>query len=659
VSVSEDAARIGTELLGYRIEALVGRGGMGVVYRAYDPRLKRNVALKLIAPELSGDPRFRERFLVETELAASLEHPNVVPVHDAGEVEGQLYLVMRYVEGGELKTLLEREGALEPAHALAICGQVAAALDAAHGRGLVHRDVKPSNVLLDESEHVYLADFGLSRRLADVTGAGEERFSVGTPAYVSPEQIKGGDVDGRADVYALGCVLHECLTGEPPYSRDSELALLWAHLQEPSPKPSERNPALASGIDAVVATALAKSTDDRYATCGELIGAAREALGAEQASPRGLSRRTIGIAAAGVVIALAALAGGLTLALGDGGNARAKPNLAVKTNTLVRIDPKTNKIADVIPVGRNPESLAYGGHTAWVYNYADRTVEGIDARTNAIVVPSTAISGDPPTEAGIFREVAADQEGAWVLSVQAPSGRGWLTHVRRDVPSTDQIQLPATPVAIAFGDGAIWVTTTKGRTGALLRIDRRTRAVKTLRLPGLDATPNWIAVGAGAVWLTDAAADASLPDSEAISGVPDSRLFRIDPRTMRITGERGIRCHQAMCSVAIGPGSVSIVENPWSGPFRVLRVDPGTLRKIGLIATPRSVLNTVFFGGFGFVGLDGNTIWYVGDGAVRVDALTSRIVARIHLLDYTSGFALPSASVTGGGSVWITVAAPR
>src|SRR5712692_4951247 len=178
MSLSVDPT-IGSELFGYRLEALLGRGGMGVVYKAYDPRLKRNVALKLIAPELSGDAAFRERFLAETELAASLEHPNVVPIHDAGEVDGQLYIAMRYVEGGELKTLLQKESPLEPARALAICGQVAAALDAAYARGLVHRDVKPSNVLLDENEHAYLADFGLSRRLTDLEGRGDEGLSVG------------------------------------------------------------------------------------------------------------------------------------------------------------------------------------------------------------------------------------------------------------------------------------------------------------------------------------------------------------------------------------------------------------------------------------------------------------------------------------------------
>jgi serine/threonine protein kinase len=268
---------------------LLGRGGMGVVYKAYDSRLKRYVAFKLIAPELSGDPHFRERFLAETELAASLEHPNVVPIHDAGEVDGQLYLAMRYVEGGELKTLLEKEGALEPARAVAICGQIAAALDAAHARGLVHRDVKPSNVLLDENEHVYLADFGLSRRLADPGGHGEGGFSVGTPAYAAPEQIEGGDADGRADVYSLGCLMYECLTGQPPFKRDSELAVLWAHVQEPPPNASEHNHSeLPVEIDPVLAKAMAKDPADRYSSCGGLVVAAREALGVH---PRVWTRR--------------------------------------------------------------------------------------------------------------------------------------------------------------------------------------------------------------------------------------------------------------------------------------------------------------------------------------------------------------------------------
>ena len=168
-----------------------------------------------MAPEFALDERFQARFARESELAMSLEHPNVVPIHDAGEVDGRLYLAMRYVEGTDLRALLRAEGALEPTRALAITRQVGAALDAAHASGLVHRDVKPSNVLLDKEEHVYLADLGLTRQLEDQGVRGGEDRSVGTPAYLAPEQIEGRPADGRADVYSLGCVLYECLTGGP------------------------------------------------------------------------------------------------------------------------------------------------------------------------------------------------------------------------------------------------------------------------------------------------------------------------------------------------------------------------------------------------------------------------------------------------------------
>src|SRR3954468_22796612 len=205
---------IGSDFLGYRVEELIGRGGMGVVYRAYDLRLKRPVALKLIAPSLALDQRFRERFARETELVMSWEHPNVVPIYDAGGVDGRLYIAMRLVDGTDLGSLLRTEGALEPARTMAICAQIASALDLAHARGLVHRDVKPSNVLLDSSDHVYLADFGLPRRLDDEAGRLGEDGTFGTPAYLAPEQLEGNPVDGRADVYSLGCLFYECLTGE-------------------------------------------------------------------------------------------------------------------------------------------------------------------------------------------------------------------------------------------------------------------------------------------------------------------------------------------------------------------------------------------------------------------------------------------------------------
>ena len=215
--VREDS-RVGTELAGYRIEALLGHGGMSVVYLAEDRRLKRRVALKLMAAGLAEDETFRERFLRESELAASIDHPNIVPIYEAGESDELLFIAMRYVEGADLKERLRR-GRLEPGEAIAILAQVASALDAAHARGLVHRDVKPSNVLLDTgaspdgSDHAYLADFGLTKRLTEKSGLGDDGQLMGTIDYVAPEQIAGEELDGRADVYSLGCVLYECLVG--------------------------------------------------------------------------------------------------------------------------------------------------------------------------------------------------------------------------------------------------------------------------------------------------------------------------------------------------------------------------------------------------------------------------------------------------------------
>jgi serine/threonine-protein kinase len=292
--------RIGTRIAGYRLEELVGRGGMGVVYRAHDLALERSVALKLLSPSLAQDRDFRERFLVESRLAASLEHPNVVPIHGAGETDGQLYLAMRYVEGSDLKRRLQEESALEQARAIAICVQVAEALDAAHARGLVHRDVKPSNVLLDEEEHAYLADFGLTRRLIDQAPDFNAGLSLGTPAYVAPEQIEGKDVDGRADQYSLACLLHECLTGEPPFPRASEAATLFAHLEE--------EPPAAPGLEQVIRRALAKSPDERYASCRAFVADAHRAIFTPRRRDR---RRWLGVA----VVAVAALGASIGIVL--------------------------------------------------------------------------------------------------------------------------------------------------------------------------------------------------------------------------------------------------------------------------------------------------------------------------------------------------------
>jgi serine/threonine-protein kinase len=262
----------GSIFASYRIEALIARGGMGLVYRATELSLERAVALKLIAPELADDTLFRERFLRESRLAASLGHPHILPVFAAGETEGSLYLATRFVEGGDLKELLDREQKLPPERALLILGHVADALDAAHAKGLVHRDVKPANVLLDDSGRAYLADFGLTKHVG-THGFTQTGQIAGTLDYLSPEQIRGEQVDARTDEYALACVLYQCLAGAPPFARGTEAEVLWAHMQDEPPHLHD-HPAL----NAVLSKGLAKAPEQRYQTCTGLVEAAKGAL---------------------------------------------------------------------------------------------------------------------------------------------------------------------------------------------------------------------------------------------------------------------------------------------------------------------------------------------------------------------------------------------
>ncbi|HET7235694.1 MAG TPA: serine/threonine-protein kinase [Actinomycetota bacterium] len=288
--------RIGTSIGGYRIESILGRGGMSVVYLAEHERLKRKAALKVLSPELAGDETFRRRFVAEWERLAGLDHPNIIPIFEAGEAEGLLYIAMRYVETTDLKGTIRAEGRLEPARAMAIATQVASALDAAHAHSLVHRDVKPGNVLIapgagfEGIDHAYLSDFGLTKRTDSVSGLTKTGSFMGTIDYVAPEQITGQAVDGRADQYALACVLFESLTGQVPFPREEETAALFAHLQAPPPRASEVNPTLPPAIDDVIARGMAKEPSERFGTCMEFARAARGALGLEHTAPARVPR---------------------------------------------------------------------------------------------------------------------------------------------------------------------------------------------------------------------------------------------------------------------------------------------------------------------------------------------------------------------------------
>ena len=276
---------VGEEFAGYRLVSVLGRGGMSVVFQAENPRLGNVIALKVLDPSLAGDDIFRTRFLDESRIAASMNHPNVIPIHDMGSSDGLLYIAMRCVTGTDLRQMLKKRGRLQPDTAVFLLEQAARALDAAHRRGLVHRDVKPGNLLVErgnegsDPEHVYLTDFGITKHMGSRTGLTSSGQFLGTIDYVAPEQIRGISVLGLADQYSLGCVLYECLTGRVPFEKDLDAAIIWAHVEESPTLPTLLRPDLPPAIDDVFARVLAKNPGDRFETCKDFMSAAREALG--------------------------------------------------------------------------------------------------------------------------------------------------------------------------------------------------------------------------------------------------------------------------------------------------------------------------------------------------------------------------------------------
>jgi serine/threonine protein kinase len=295
---------VGDEFAGYRLRSVLGRGGMSTVYQAENPRLGNVIALKVLAPELATDDVFRTRFLEESRIAAAMNHPHVIPIHDMGSTDGLLYIAMRCVSGTDLRQMISKRGRLLPDTSIFLLSQAARALDAAHRRGLVHRDVKPGNLLAErgnddsDPDHLYLADFGITKPAIGRTGLTATGAFLGTIDYVAPEQIRGLSVLGMADQYSLGCVLYECLTGRVPFEKDLDAAIIWAHVEEPPTRLTLLRPDLPPAIDEVFARVLAKQPGDRYENCREFMGAARQALGMPDAPraatpPGGLSRRVL------------------------------------------------------------------------------------------------------------------------------------------------------------------------------------------------------------------------------------------------------------------------------------------------------------------------------------------------------------------------------
>jgi streptogramin lyase len=615
---------IRNDFLGYRPEELIGQGGMGVVYRARDLRLKRTVALKVMAPELAADERFRERFAREAELAMSLEHPNVVPIHDAGELDGRLYLVMRLVEGTDLRALLREEGALEPRRALAIVAQVAHALDAAHAKGLVHRDVKPSNVLLDRDEHVYLADFGLTRSFG--SNSSTDGPSVGTPAYLAPEQIEGQEINGRADVYSLGCLLYECLTGAPPFAASSRLAVAWAHLEEEPPSVTERRAELAPPIDAVVRKAMAKDPNDRYPTCGELATAAEAALGLQRRRQSRLRRAFLVVA----VVAVIAAAVGLFATRAGGDAAPAE----VARNTIVRVDPKTNRVAAVVDVGKFPGATAAAGDRVWAYNFTDETVSEIDARTND-VVHTTRVVTIPYLAAGEGSVLAADADGAWVGGYVPETGGSFLTRVLRGGEAR-QYRLGADVVEVVTGGGALWVHGRTSKESQLIRFDPRTgRVTRRLPLSEAFASASGLTYGGGQLWLVDKEQGA---------------LFRVDPKT---GDTRSVDLGGYVLRPVFGTGYVWLCALTQHGA-EMTRVDPRTLHA----ERAGKALAAEAEGGEYTAGL--GSVWRLdikSGTLMRFSPKTRDLSGLVQLLDPRTQAGLQVTSIAAGdGVLWLAVA---
>ena len=598
----------GSSFAGYQIESVVGRGGMGVVYRATDLSLARPVALKLVAPELAEDDLFRRRFLREPRLAASLDHPNVVPIYEAGEHDGQLYLAMRFVDGSDMRTLLRREGGLPAERALDILAQVAGALDAAHRRGLVHRDVKPANVLVDEDGHAYLTDFGVTKQLGGNTT--ETGQIVGTLDYVAPEQIRGEDVDARADGYALACVLYECLAGAPPFHRATEAETLWAHMQEPPP-PLPGHPAL----DRVMVKALAKDPGDRYASCGELIADARAALAHPIVPPR-LLRRRHAILAAGVLV-LAATAVAIVLASRDGGSALRGPVLP-SGDGLAAIRADGNRIASFTGADMAPSNIAVGEGSVWVLNTADERVSRVDPRTGD-VIRSFKPRGRPT-------DIAAGAGALWI-----GSGPGATHRVSRVDPATGEptrtVRLPggsdegggnfnAGFPGIAVGAGAVWAINPDGTVSRLDPASGRRVAV----VPGPDGAEA-IAAGDVGVWV--------------ISGV--NTISRIDPRTNRMRKPIELGSNR-LFGIAVGGGAVWATSEEGV----LWRVEPGQ----------PPIERTIEVGaGVRYVAFGDGAVWVANwnDGTVsRVNPAT-RDTVRVPV-------GAAQALAAGAGSAWVSIA---
>jgi hypothetical protein len=626
---------------GYRVEGIAGRGGMGVVYKATQLGLDRPVALKVVAAGLLGDPRVRERFLRESRAAAAIEHPNVIPIHDYGECDGQAYIAMRFVDGDDLRERITATGPLGPQRAAAIVAHVADALDAAHDAGLVHRDVKPANILLGAHDQVYLSDFGLASHALSEGGLTSPGGWVGTIDFMAPEQIRGEPVDRRADVYALGCVLHFALTGQVAYPRETDEARLWAHLHAVPPAPSWLVPGVPAAFDEVIGHALEKRPEARPSSAGELAAAALTAAGhptvarvRRAAAPRRArsatsdtwpdgprpGRRGPVLAAA---VATAAVAGVLAAFLLAHDPATVPPPTSAPPSTTTTAAAAAKppggkehvipgpRVVGAVHVGARPVNVEVAAGSAWVASTRSPTLDR---------VPLGGHRRRRGPDLGLGITDIADRRGELWVTVAA---RRQVVRLRASTGTQigPPIAMIGEPRAVDAGEGAVWVAE-QSPWGAdnLVEIDPHTATVVG-RLPVPEGI-NDIRAANGAVW---------------VLGRHKPVLIKVSAPTRQriVTLKMGRHAER----VDVAAGFVWVTDY---GDDAVTRVDP---------KGPKMVSTDVPGRPYGLRARD-DGVWvacYGDQSVVRIDPHTGRIVGQPIRVGFN-----PVGVDVHGHSAWVT-----
>ncbi len=605
---------ISTQFGPYRLNWLIGRGGMGEVHNAFDERHNRYVALKLLSAEVSADEELRARFRREAQIVALLRHPHVIPVHGFGEIDGRLYLDMRLVLGSDLATILEA-GPLSPERAVRIVEQVAGALAGAHEEGLVHRDVKPSNVLIsrvsETGDFAYLVDFGIAR-LVDAPALTRDELPVGTLAYMAPERFRGGPPATSGDVYALACLLFECLTAERPFTGTSLPDLLYAHMDAPPPKPSLVAPTVPASFDDVIARGLAKDPTDRFRSVTELAAAAREALDASPAArrrrkTRPRTRRARIVQAVSLATILVAVTTAFVAVIGNSDSPAAKIR-TVGENSVGRLDAATGRVTRTVAVDAGPGAAAARYGAVWTANTDADTVSRIDAATGSVtrIVVESAPSA-----------VAVGAGAVWVTN----AGSGTVTRIDPATQRTQTIAVGTAPGGIVVAGNTVWVTNTGNAT--VSRID-----------PALNKVVATIPVGAGP-------SSISAGDAIWVANSASNTVSRIDPRSNAVV---------ATIPVGNDPEGIRVVRDAvW-----VANNLDGTMSRIAIGG--RSVTDTVALGsGSQPTALTdmGGKLWVVAQNdealdEVDIGASPPRVVRKVHL------GVVPGGVTSTRNALWVT-----